>query len=853
MKKKTFLILSIILILITISFSIFANINLTQTYDEIENKITFKKNYNEWKQINEKSDNNLNISYNFINQNTFEINITNLGGASNKFVGVVCNNSGFDSINKYEYNPSTEIWSNTGALNYDNLAFYGMNSSWCDGYGFILFSSSAQDRRLRLEFPIAERELEVYLGDSKQNIIYDKFTVEEVKLINNTEICGQECYAYKNFTIYENSSLIDDVRFYKKIDDTWELSNIRGYDLEYWTEIPIYNYSDYSCDNFSCNYTQIGYYDGWKNYNLGEILPAGDYETRLKGYKRPSWTYDWQILTQGYWTEVWAIWGNISEGDEAEVILKYPEDNYFSLNASNNFTCFTNITNGARIVNSSLYFIDENGSLNINLTEYPYINNNGESDTTHNPDSFTNPENAFDSNDATYAEINTGQGAGDKVLGKTFSNRSIRNITIKATSYITTTNCDNDYINAYVYLQTYDGASWGNEVLLASDSGTGCSPQTASYDSTYELNSYVQGIRIRLKNQIYAGGPSTSGYLRLYTLEYETHPENYTKNFTQTIYNNKNWTCKSCDSDGACGFAEENRSITLDFPNFTINSPASSVLSASINIDADIFATGNLSYCYYNITRGASIEKSNEAINCSNFTDSYTLSGESTYSLNIWANQSGSISNSTSYPFTYSIPTPPASGGGGGGTVIISGEAGWTMEVADGISSYDKNIPKGTTKELTIDFENIGDSSRTLTLSCQDTKRDMCKYVTFEEKSFQLPLIKDVKLTKTFTIALPDEIETGEYQFNIIATDELGRSGSITANIATGNQGFILTTFSKLPNKTKGGIPYTLIFIPELILLSIIITNLFSKKVETRIILGFVISLIISLATVYLV
>jgi hypothetical protein len=273
-----------------------------------------------------------------------------------------------------------------------------------------------------------------------------------------------------------------------------------------------------------------------------------------------------------------------------------------------------------------------------------------------------------------------------------------------------------------------------------------------------------------------------------------------------------------------------------------------------ISINANISSIADLDICYYNLNKTTGeevLEKGNTYLNCSDFTDNHVLSGEGSYKLTIFANQSGGISSIKTQSFSYSEPPPSGGGGGGGGTVIIGGDAGWTMEVADGIASYTKSIPKGTQEDLTINFENIGDSSRELTLSCQDIKRDMCKYVTFPEETFTLPLIKDQKLTKIFTITIPDEIQTGEYQFNIVATDDLDRTGSITVNVATGNQGFLLTTFSKLPRKTISGIPYALIFIPELLILAIIISNIIGKKSKLNILWGFSLSLILSLVTVY--
>lgn len=107
--------------------------------------------------------------------------------------------------------------------------------------------------------------------------------------------------------------------------------------------------------------------------------------------------------------------------------------------------------------------------------------------------------------------------------------------------------------------------------------------------------------------------------------------------------------------------------LLLDYPKITVNLPPSSISIGTININATITANQTLDTCYYNITKGASTEKSNTFINCSNFTDIYSLSSEGIYSLNVWANSTlNGASNSTFKFFTYSTFI---SGGGGGGTI----------------------------------------------------------------------------------------------------------------------------------------------------------------------------------------
>jgi hypothetical protein len=45
----------------------------------------------------------------------------------------------------------------------------------------------------------------------------------------------------------------------------------------------------------------------------------GTYRVKLSGGKKSSTILDWQVKMNGVWSEEWAVWGNISEGDDAEV------------------------------------------------------------------------------------------------------------------------------------------------------------------------------------------------------------------------------------------------------------------------------------------------------------------------------------------------------------------------------------------------------------------------------------------------------------------------------------------------------------------------------------------------------
>lgn len=109
--------------------------------------------------------------------------------------------------------------------------------------------------------------------------------VEEIELKENTDICGIDCFAIKEITIYTDTKLIDSVKFYTINEDGSR------------TEQPIRSYQFYLKNGT----------DGWIPYDY-EVMPAGTYTVKLEGQKRPTRTVDWIITSQGQEIGEWAVW-----------------------------------------------------------------------------------------------------------------------------------------------------------------------------------------------------------------------------------------------------------------------------------------------------------------------------------------------------------------------------------------------------------------------------------------------------------------------------------------------------------------------------------------------------------------
>lgn len=143
-----------------------------------------------------------------------------------------------------------------------------------------------------------------------------------------------------------------------------------------------------------------------------------------------------------------------------------------------------------------------------------------------------------------------------------------------------------------------------------------------------------------------------------------------------------NWNTLLCSNStvggNQCKFASSNYTFIINetvVPNVTIVHPNNTYTGITY-IPLNFTAVDNyyLSYCYYNVTRGASLEIANTQItNCQNTT--FTVSGDANYVINLCANDTTSNINCTSASFTTSNyvapPTPGSPGGGGGGSVTI--------------------------------------------------------------------------------------------------------------------------------------------------------------------------------------
>jgi len=448
--------------------------------------------------------------------------------------------------------------------------------------------------------------------------------VMEIELKSNTDSCGINCEATQDFILYEDGALVDDITFFTIKDDGKSIKQkIRSYNLYY------HNGTD------------------WKEFQLGQEFSGNDegelYNVKLTGEKKPSRTVDWIYETGGIQLNDWAIWGNISEGDDAEVILNSPEDNYVSLTYEVEFNCSANVTGGAIIENASLW-TNETGSWVIGNTTIPgsYLeeahgtalpNTFGPDTTRYGMRIFTGTETLAVNNITKDSNVAAGRG---------FILNSGRSIIATGTFVGDTADMGGYVLSAstqYYFALDDNGASY---TIYRSSSGmSGVYPIVDTY-----LN-WTGGLENNIDAPDYADAIKSANV--------RTVTSTVTETWTRTLSEETIWNCQACDSDDDCGFAEENRTVLIDEtpPSITINTPTTINFGAvGQNETLNYTVTdANLDSCWYDYNG------TNYTAPCTSGMDNvtYFLLENANTNLTFYANDTIGNENSTFFSWDYKI------------------------------------------------------------------------------------------------------------------------------------------------------------------------------------------------------
>ena len=536
---------------------------------------------------------------------------------------------------------------------------------------FMISLASAFEFDDIIKTPTIEKDTSFLVGDKlvEYTTIWEKY--EPVEIVNwlglgetifsgaitqHDEVCEIDCKSTMQLYLANDGVLVDDVIFKTlQADDSWVEQDVRSYEFSYWGIINNYetictlgkpitfeNGTVYTPKE--CEQVLTGKHSGWINYQLGTEVLAGSYEIKLDAQKKPSRTVDWIIKTNGEWLESWATWGNISDGDDAEIILNSPTDESTSLTSTVTFNASANVTDGAGIVNMSLWS-NESGTWEI-------TNTNDFAGTLYNPDSNTDTSNAFDKDYDTYAARSVygegHSGFGESSLGKTFDNQKIGTVNYKAGFGFPVTPDDKTITTT---LQSYNGTDWNVEATNTTNANS------LLVNRTIVLDKYIQGLLVKEEFSWTEDG-SSSGFtsiFKTYELNYNILEVDYTK--SETISDTTLWNVQACDSDGDCGFATSNYTLFLDTqpPTISVESPIGTLDFNYIGGNETLnvtFTDTNLESCWYDYN-GTNITIDGCLTTVKNSTE--FILEEGNYNMTVYANDTVGNLNSTFIEWNYKI------------------------------------------------------------------------------------------------------------------------------------------------------------------------------------------------------
>lgn len=409
----------------------------------------------------------------------------------------------------------------------------------------------------------------------------------DMVLTEHTETCGANCMSQFEITTYSDSALVDNIKFLRELDNgAWVDGNVRSYQFYIRTghkEKEVEDYSWVCVDNGiiskngtkeqDCSYKVIGshteYDDSWETYNIGDVLPSGTYVVKLEGQKRAEWTYDWIMTSQGKEISEWSTWGSSSE-IRIQNATQTPDAALVSTSTNWFAQSFYNATpiKLTRIEVSLSCSGGSPGAANMNIFNYSGGKASGSSWAT-----------------SSVGGINC---AGQFLYNFTFNNLSLPAgryaFSISTNSSSGATNIQNGYYNAVdllpnenVSFSADSGSSWATDTtkdMVHSIYAIFGSVATLDYPSNNYVSS-TTGVLFNTTIQVAGGATITNASLYIDGALNETKILTGTQNtttFTKTLSDGQhNWTVRGCDSDGACGWASNNYTLTIDSTKPTIN------------------------------------------------------------------------------------------------------------------------------------------------------------------------------------------------------------------------------------------------------------------------------------------
>ena len=416
----------------------------------------------------------------------------------------------------------------------------------------------------------------------------------------------------------------------------------------------------------TCNNVKTGSHQEespeYTNFNIGDEFDAGCQDISLDAQKKPTRTVDFQIKTGEMWLEEWATWGSIDGGDDAEVILNSPSNGATVYSTNTLFNGSFNITGGATGFNMSLWN-DDGGWSAKNSTSFTDISSDliayfgfeggnlndqvngviGTNQGSTNVSGVIGDARDFEVTDTQYIDY----GDNIDVTGNYLS----INVWVKPETQIgqfivaKDENGQRSYglkLNSGGALDfEIGGASGGNEGTYSTGSWQMITAIFDNTDTGNELQFWVNGVNVA--NDSSSGSlADTTADFRIGMREYGGSEQQFdgsidelsiwnkviTKEKIEQLYNSGNaliatsittstqtwnytipagdtiWNVQACDSDGDCGFASANYTISLDAtpPSVAIDYPTTTLNTVADQEVLDLNTTitdTNLESCWY--------------------------------------------------------------------------------------------------------------------------------------------------------------------------------------------------------------------------------------------------------------
>ena len=479
----------------------------------------------------------------------------------------------------------------------------------------------------------------------------------DLTLEKNTESCADNCEAIQDIILYEDGSLVDDIRFYSVINGikTNDLTSIRNYEIfiginektiledkvDYISCQDIYykNGTIGACYEKVVSKESVKYYD-WVEYELGTEMPVGHYKIKLQGEKKWNKAVDWEIKSQGIWTEKWATWGSAlttAQESHGESMVTYSGGNSLKggvrifVTHGSDITLF-NMTKPVGEESTKCYVAYLNKTI---IATADFVGNDCDiADTTLKTGEFywlfgdkggAVYDNKYDGSvsyniSGTYIDWTKGQAASDgneHDMVWAIESVGVGVLVIGRGAVSLNTPANNDILNStnvvFNCSANQTGATLINITRQDNSTGTWTDNQTIDVTGTANSTEFTQS----LGNGVYL------------------------------------WSCSACDSDGDCGFAPSNYTLLLDTisPTINITSPTSTEDYGAVGENESLnwnVSDNNLDTCWYDYNG------TNTTVTCSDNQTNFVLE-EGIYNLTFWVNDSVGNTNSSFVEWVYNL------------------------------------------------------------------------------------------------------------------------------------------------------------------------------------------------------